>query len=101
MLLLNTFKKCYMGSVNITPNLVYGIHNPVGLKYLSLLLARKYQHNFGDTTTKFCSCSNNVPETTEHYLLYCPTFLYYKICAFRTTLTLYQSLSTNLAFLYL
>ena len=70
-----------MDFVNITPNLVCGIHNLVGLKYLtrlrvglSHLRAHKYQHNVSDTTTKFCSCSNNVPQTTEHYLLYCPTY---------------------------
>ena len=83
---LNAFKKRYMDFVNITPNLVYGIHNPVGLKYLtrlcvglSYLRAHKYQHNVSDTTTKFCYCSNNVPETTEHYLLYSPYLLTYKI----------------------
>ena len=27
-----------------------------------------------DTTTQCCSCANNVSETIEHYLLYCPNY---------------------------
>ena len=65
----------------VTPEPIYGIHNPVGIKYLtrlrvglSHLRAHKYQHNFVDTTTQCCSCANNVSETIEHYLLYCPNY---------------------------
>ena len=64
---------------NINPNPIYGIHNPIGLKYLtrlrvdlSHLRAHKYQHNVCDTTSNSCSCSINMSETVEHYLLYCP-----------------------------
>ena len=76
---LNVFKKRYMEFFNVTPNPIYGIHNPVGLKYLtrlrvglSHLRSHKYLHKFKDTTSKFCICSNNTPETVEHYLLHCP-----------------------------
>ena len=62
------------------PKPIYGIHNPVGIKYptrlrvgLSHLRAHKYQHNFVDTTTQCCSCANNVSETIEHYL-FCPNY---------------------------
>ena len=75
---LNIFKKRYMEFFNVTPNPIYSIHNPIGLKYLtrlrvglSHLRAHKYHHNFSDTTSKFCSCQDNQSETVEHYLLSC------------------------------
>ena len=78
---LTVFKKRYLAFFNVTPNSTYGIHNPLGLKYLtrlrvglSHLRAYKYQHNFKDTTSQFCSCQNNKSETVEHYLLYCPIY---------------------------
>ena len=78
---LNVFKKRYMEFFIVTPKPIYGIHNPVGIKYLtrlrvglSHLRAHKYQHNFVDTTTQCCSCANNVSETIEHYLLYYPNY---------------------------
>ena len=65
----------------MSPNPIYGIHNPVGLKYLtrlrvglSHLRLHKYLHKFKDTVSKFCSCSNSTPETVEHYLLHCPSY---------------------------
>ena len=78
---LNVFKKRYMEFFIVMPKPIYGIQNPVGIKYLtrlrvglSHLRAHKYQHNFVDTTTQCCSCANNVSETIEHYLLYCPNY---------------------------
>ena len=59
-------------------NSIYGIQNPVGLKYLtrlrvdlSHLRSHMYHRNFTDTTSKFCFCYNNTPETVAYYLLYC------------------------------
>ena len=67
--------------MDVTPNPIYSIHNPVDLKYLtrlrvglSHLRVHKYQYNFSDTNTQFCSCQNNKPETVEHYLLHCSTY---------------------------
>ena len=78
---LYVFQKRYMDLFNVTPNPIYGIHNPVGLKYLtrlrvglSHLRAHTYQHNFRGTITKYCSCQNNESETVEHYLLHCPRY---------------------------
>ena len=71
-----------MEFLNISPSPVYGIHNPVGLKYLtrlrvglSHLRAHNFDHNFKDTTTKICSCQTIKAETVEHYLFYCPKCL--------------------------
>ena len=62
-------------------NPIYGIHNPVGLKNLtrlrvglSHLRTHKHQYNFSDTSSKYCSCRDNLPETVEHYLLHCPIY---------------------------
>ena len=78
---LNVFKKRFMEFFGVVPNSIYGIHNPTGLKYLtrvrvglSHLRAQKYEHKFSDTTSPFCSCSTNKPETVEHYLLFCPLY---------------------------
>ena len=78
---LNVFKKRLMEFLNVTPNPICGIHNPVGLKYLTRLRvglrhlrAHKHQYNFNDTSSKYCSCRDNLPETVEHYLLHCPIY---------------------------
>ena len=78
---LNVFKKRYMEFFVVTLKPIYGIHNSVGIKYLtrlqvghSHLHAHKYQHNFVDTTAKLCSCANNVSETIEHNLLCYPNY---------------------------
>ena len=59
-------------------NPIYGIHNPIGLKYLTRLRVglrtHKHQYNFSDTSLKYCSCRDNLPETVEHYILHCPIY---------------------------
>ena len=66
---------------NVTGSSVYGIHNPIGLKYLtrlrvglSHLRKHKLDHNFRDNITCNCNCNKNRPEDLEHFLLYCPTY---------------------------
>ena len=78
---LNVFKKRLMEFFNVTPYHIYGIHNPVCLKYLtrlrvglSFLRAHKHQYNFSDTSSKQCSCRDSLPETVEYYLLHCPVY---------------------------
>ena len=34
---LNIFKNRYMEFFNVSPNPIYGIHNPIGLRYLTRL----------------------------------------------------------------
>ena len=62
------------------PNLIYGIFNPQGLKYLSRLRLNlshlrehKFKHNFQDTINPICNCSLSV-ESTEHFFLHCLNF---------------------------
>ena len=66
----------------VNANPVYGILNPIGLKYLtrlrvglSHLRVHKYEHNFRDTPSKFCFCHSRDEETVEHFLLHCPSYL--------------------------
>ena len=62
----------------VSPRQIYGIHDPIGVKYLSRLRvglshlrADKFRHKFADTPSALCDCSNSPPETVEHFLLYC------------------------------
>ena len=78
---LSIFKNRLLTFFNSKPNCIYDIHNPVGLRYLtrlrvglSHLRSHKYHHKFKDTENDICLCDLQVPETVEHYLLYCPTY---------------------------
>ena len=68
--------------VLIRPNAksVYGIHDPVGLSYLtqlrvglSKLNPHKCKHKLRDAIDAMCP-SNDVIESEEHFLLLCPSF---------------------------
>ena len=62
------------------PNLkrFFGVHDPLGIKYifqlrlgLSPLRFHKHRHNFLDTPSAICLCKTD-KETTEHFLFKCP-----------------------------
>ena len=62
-------------------NEIYGIHDPIGLRFLfqlrvdlSPLKYHKYSHHFLDIINPQCLCNDDV-ENTCHYLLKCPLFL--------------------------
>ena len=68
--------------VLIRPNAksVYGIHDPVGLSYLTQLrvslrklILHTFKHNFRDAIDAMC-LSNDGIESEEHFLLLCPSF---------------------------
>ena len=59
---------------------VFGIHDPIGLSYLtqlrvglSKLCFHKFKHNFKDSINPMCPTNDGI-ETTEHFLLLCPSF---------------------------
>ena len=59
---------------------VIGIHDPIGLSYLSQrrvglskLNFHKFKHNFRDTVNPMCPTNDGI-EDTEHFLLLCPSF---------------------------
>ena len=62
-------------------NSIYDIHDPVVIKYLTILRLglnhlneHRFRHNFQDCLNPLCSCSYEV-EITNHYFLHCH---YYK-----------------------
>ena len=59
---------------------IFGIHDPVGLRYLfqlrvslSPLRSHKYRHNFTDTPSDICHCNEGI-EDTNHFLFSCPDY---------------------------
>ena len=59
---------------------VFGVHDPVGLSYLSQLRVglskldfHKFNHNFRDTVNPMGPTNDGI-EDTEHFLLLCPSF---------------------------
>ena len=59
---------------------IFGIHDPLGLRYLlqlrvglSLLRYHKKCHNFIDTPSDKCLCNHGI-EDTNHFLFLCPFF---------------------------
>ena len=56
---------------------IFGIHDPLGLRYLfqlrvslSPLRSHKRQHNFMDTPSEICLCNRGI-EDTSHFLFSC------------------------------
>ena len=63
-----------------TPNPVYNIHNPLGLKLLtrlrlglSHLREHKFKYNFQDCINPLCICSIEI-ESTKHFFLHCHNY---------------------------
>ena len=59
---------------------IFGIHDPLGLSYLSQLRVglsklnfHKFKHNFMDTINPMCPTNDGI-EDTEHFSLLCPSF---------------------------
>ena len=74
---LSLFKQNIFNLVRPPARSIYGIHDPVGVKYLfqlrvglSPLKLHKKRHNFVDTPDDWCNC-HCAPESISHYLLSC------------------------------
>ena len=75
------FKKKLLSKIRPPPaKSAFGIHDPIGLSYLiqlrvglGKLKVHKFKHNFRDTINPMCP-SNDGIESTEHFLLLCPSF---------------------------
>ena len=77
---IEIFKRALLSFIRPKAANVYMIHHPRGLKLLtrlrlglSHLREHKFRHNFNDP---FCLCGTNNLETSEHFLLHCPTYAY-------------------------
>ena len=74
------FKKKLLSIIRPPAKSVFGIHDPVGLMYLtqirvdlSKLKFHKFSQNFRDTIDPMCPTTDGI-EDTEHFLLLCPSF---------------------------
>ena len=74
------FKTKLLSMVRPPAKSVFGIHDPLGLSYLSQLRVghsklnlQKFKHNFKDTLNLLCP-TNDGTEDTDHFLLLCPSF---------------------------
>ena len=73
----STFRKSLLKSGRPSPNHIYKIHDPLGLKLLtrlrlslSHLNEHRFNHNFDSCINPLCSCSLEV-ESTKHFFLHC------------------------------
>ena len=78
---IEIFKRILLSFIRPKPANVYRIHHPRGLKLLrrlrlglSHLREHKFRYNFSDTIDPFCLCGTNNLETSQHFLLHCPTY---------------------------
>ena len=74
------FKRKILSFIRPASNSVYGIHNALGVKYLSRLRLglshlreHKSKHGFLDTVNPYCNCGEDI-ESTIHFFLHCPIF---------------------------
>ena len=75
-----SFKNSLLKIGRPTAKLIYKIHNPIGLKFLtrlrlglSQLNKHKFKHNFQDCVNPLCSCSLEI-ESLSHFFLHCHHF---------------------------
>ena len=76
---LKIFKRALLSFIR--PVEICKVNRPKGLQLLtrlrldlSHLREHKFRHNFNDTIDLFCLYGTNSLETSEHFLLHCPTF---------------------------
>ena len=55
---------------------------PFNNRTISHLREHKFRHNFNDIFYPFCLCGTNSIESSEHFLLHCPTFALLRIKLF-------------------
>ena len=76
----HSLKKHMLSLIRPKKHSTYGIHDPVGLRYLfqlrvslSPLRSHKMHHNFADIRSDICPCEEGVKDT-RHFLLFCPYY---------------------------
>ena len=79
--LLSSRKSCSRKFAPLLCMSVFGIHDPIGLSYLTQLRVgpsksklQKFKHNFRDTINPMCPSNDGIEGGTEHFLLLCPSF---------------------------
>ena len=76
-----------MEFIRPSPNSIFDIYNPYGIKLLtrlrlglSHLNEHKFKHGFNDTTNPICICGGDI-ESINYFFLHCPEY-----CEARQTL---------------
>ena len=76
----NILKDHTNGFFRPKPNSIFGVHDPLGLRYLfqlrvglSPLRNHKWWHNFADIPSNICHCNLGI-EDTSHFLFSCPAY---------------------------
>ena len=77
---INILKDHILSLIRPKKKNIFGIHDPLGLRYLlqlrvglSFLRYHKKCHNFIDTPSDICLCNHGI-EDTNHFLFLCPFF---------------------------
>ena len=78
---LNAFKKKLLNFIRPCANIIFDIHNPLGMKLLTRLCLglsplheHKFRQSFQDTLNPLCEWAKDI-ESTMHFFLYCTNFL--------------------------
>ena len=77
-----SLKKHIVSLIRPETKIIFGLHDPIGLRYLfqlrvslSPLRSHKRRHNFDDTPSEKCHC-NQGTEDTCHFLFSCPSYAF-------------------------
>ena len=78
---ISAFKEKILNFIRPSPNSVFDIRNPKGIKLitrlrlgLSHLREHKFKHSFQDTLNLLCNCGHDI-ESTTHFFFHCPFFI--------------------------
>ena len=78
---ISVFKEKILNFIRPSPNSVFDIRNPKGIKLitrlrlgLSHLREHKFKHSFQDTLNPLCNCGQDI-ESITHFFLHCPFFI--------------------------
>ena len=77
---IRIFKKMLLEFIRPSPNSIFDIYNPYGIKQwtrlrlgLSHLNEHKFKHGFNDTINSICICGGDI-ESINHFFLHCPHY---------------------------
>ena len=98
---INILKDHILSLIRPKKKKIFGIHNPLGLRYLfqlrvglSLLRYHKKCHNFIDTPSGICLCDHGI-EDTNHFLFLCPFFALHRATLASSVIQILQKYNLN------
>ena len=98
---INILKDHILSLIRPKKRNIFGIHDPLGLRYLlqlrvglSFLKHHKKYHNFIDTPSDICLCNHGI-EDTNHFLFLCPLFAPHRATLASSVIQILQKYSLN------